>query len=118
MASGFKLCCVLCVSTVAAMFLGMHQSTLLLPSPWAMHVLIGYVTWLVLFRLLLLIQKYLSIKQGIKSFVELIGNVSKYFALSCILTVVHLTAPRSDEQHFILSVQSEHSRWVGTPQNI
>ncbi|XP_040923912.2 putative ferric-chelate reductase 1 isoform X2 [Betta splendens] len=68
---------------VAAMFVGMHQSSLLLPSPWATHVLIGYVTWLASFRLLLLAQKHLSIKRSL----------------------------RSDEQQFILSVQSEPSGW-------
>uniref|UniRef100_A0A7N8Y3V0 Ferric chelate reductase 1 n=1 Tax=Mastacembelus armatus TaxID=205130 RepID=A0A7N8Y3V0_9TELE len=46
------------IMAVAAMFLGMHQSSLLLPQPWAMHVLIGYVTWLALFRFLLLVHKH------------------------------------------------------------
>lgn len=53
-----NLHCVLCVATVVAMFLGTQQSSLLLPQAWATHVLIGYVTWLVSFRLLLLIHKH------------------------------------------------------------
>lgn len=43
---------------VVAMFLGIQQSSLLLPQPWTTHVLIGYVAWLVTFRLLLLLHKH------------------------------------------------------------
>uniref|UniRef100_A0A8C3G7A5 Ferric-chelate reductase 1a n=1 Tax=Cyclopterus lumpus TaxID=8103 RepID=A0A8C3G7A5_CYCLU len=46
------------IMAVAAMFLGIRQSSLPLPQPWATHVLIGYVTWLASFRFLLLIHKY------------------------------------------------------------
>uniref|UniRef100_A0A3Q3GSV8 Ferric chelate reductase 1 n=1 Tax=Labrus bergylta TaxID=56723 RepID=A0A3Q3GSV8_9LABR len=38
------------IMAVIAMSTGMRQSSLLLPQPWATHVLIGYVTWLVSFR--------------------------------------------------------------------
>ncbi|XP_068456856.1 putative ferric-chelate reductase 1 [Clinocottus analis] len=50
------------IMAVAAMFLGMRQSSLPLPQPWATHVLIGYVTWLASFRMLLLIHKHLYTK--------------------------------------------------------
>uniref|UniRef100_A0A8C3AD42 Ferric-chelate reductase 1a n=1 Tax=Cyclopterus lumpus TaxID=8103 RepID=A0A8C3AD42_CYCLU len=39
------------IMAVAAMFLGIRQSSLPLPQPWATHVLIGYVTWLASFRI-------------------------------------------------------------------
>ncbi|XP_040911598.1 putative ferric-chelate reductase 1 [Toxotes jaculatrix] len=55
------------IMAVAAMFLGMRQSSLLLPQPWATHVLIGYVTWLGSFRLLLLIHKHLYVKKSLGS---------------------------------------------------
>ncbi|KAK2843992.1 hypothetical protein Q5P01_010651 [Channa striata] len=55
------------VLAVAAMFLGTRQSSLLLPSPWATHVLIGYVTWLAFFRLLLLSQKHVSFGKSLES---------------------------------------------------
>lgn len=41
------------ILAVTAMFLGVNQSSLLLPSPLATHILIGYVSWLVAFRVLL-----------------------------------------------------------------
>lgn len=58
--------CVTEIMAVAAMGLGMRQSSLLLPQPWATHVLIGYVTLVGLFRFLLLMHKYLLpyIKKG------------------------------------------------------
>uniref|UniRef100_A0A8C6UXG8 Ferric-chelate reductase 1a n=1 Tax=Neogobius melanostomus TaxID=47308 RepID=A0A8C6UXG8_9GOBI len=43
---------------VAAMFLGVGQSSFPLPSSLAIHILIGYVSWLLAFRLLLFIHKY------------------------------------------------------------
>uniref|UniRef100_A0A8C9XB61 Ferric-chelate reductase 1a n=1 Tax=Sander lucioperca TaxID=283035 RepID=A0A8C9XB61_SANLU len=55
------------VTAVAAMFLGMRQSSLLLPQPWATHVLIGYVTWLALFRSLLLMHRHIYIKKCMKT---------------------------------------------------
>ncbi|XP_044224293.1 putative ferric-chelate reductase 1 [Thunnus albacares] len=73
------------IMAVAAMFLGMHQSSLLLPSPWATHVLIGYVTLQASFRflLLMLMHKHLYIK----------------------------TSLGSDDQQGILSDQSQPGRW-------
>ncbi|XP_027132307.1 putative ferric-chelate reductase 1 [Larimichthys crocea] len=53
------------IMAVAAMFLGMRQSSLLLPQPWATYVLIGYVTWLASFRFLLLMDKYHCIKRSV-----------------------------------------------------
>ncbi|TNN22008.1 Ferric-chelate reductase 1 [Liparis tanakae] len=47
------------VMAVAAMFLGMSQSSLPLPQPWVTSVLIGYVAWLASFRILFLIHKHL-----------------------------------------------------------
>ncbi|XP_029309279.1 putative ferric-chelate reductase 1 [Cottoperca gobio] len=52
------------ILAVAAMFLGIRQSSLLLPQPWATHVLIGYVTWLASFRFLLLMHKHLYIQKS------------------------------------------------------
>ncbi|XP_036939226.1 putative ferric-chelate reductase 1 isoform X1 [Acanthopagrus latus] len=52
------------IIAVAAMFLGTSQSSLLLPQPLATHILIGYVTWLSSFRVLLLVHKYLYIKNS------------------------------------------------------
>ncbi|XP_023254024.1 putative ferric-chelate reductase 1 [Seriola lalandi dorsalis] len=52
---------------VAAMFLGTRQSSLLLPQPWATHILIAYVTWLASFRLLLLIHKRFYLKKSLGS---------------------------------------------------
>ncbi|XP_028283839.1 putative ferric-chelate reductase 1 [Parambassis ranga] len=70
------------ILSVAAMFLGIRQSTLLLPFPWATHVLIGYVTWVALLRLLLLMHKHnLYIRKPLES----------------------------DDQQAILSDQSQHS---------
>lgn len=46
------------IMAVAAMFLGMRQSSLLLPSPWATRIMIGYVTWLGSFRFLFLMHKH------------------------------------------------------------
>lgn len=43
---------------VAAMFLGVGQSSLPLPTSFATHILIGYVSWLMAFRLLLFIHKH------------------------------------------------------------
>lgn len=63
---------------VAAMFLGVGQSSLPLPSSLAIHILIGYVSWLVAFRLLLLIHKHF-----------------------------YMTKIRADDQLAILSNQSE-----------
>ncbi|XP_044074561.1 putative ferric-chelate reductase 1 isoform X2 [Siniperca chuatsi] len=71
------------IMAVAAMFLGMLQSSLLLPQPWATHVLIGYVTWLASLRFLLLMHKHLYIKKSLGS----------------------------DDTQAILSDQSEHGRW-------
>ncbi|KAM4728032.1 putative ferric-chelate reductase 1 [Anableps anableps] len=51
------------ILAVAAMFIGIRQSSLPLPLPWATHVLIGYVTWMGSFRLLLLINKYLNVRR-------------------------------------------------------
>ncbi|KAM3604238.1 uncharacterized protein V6R79_008306 [Siganus canaliculatus] len=71
------------ILAVAAMFLGTGQSTLLLPQPWATHVLIGYVAWLASFRILLLAHKYFynqisavrpDDKQGIVSDLSLLGR--------------------------------------------
>uniref|UniRef100_H2STP3 Ferric-chelate reductase 1a n=1 Tax=Takifugu rubripes TaxID=31033 RepID=H2STP3_TAKRU len=42
------------ILAVAAMFLGIRHSSLLLPQPWTTHVLIGYVAWLATFRLSIL----------------------------------------------------------------
>ncbi|KAK5859411.1 hypothetical protein PBY51_020966 [Eleginops maclovinus] len=53
------------VLAVAAMFLGMRQSSLLLPQPWATHVLIGYVVWLASFRFLLLMHKHFYIPKSL-----------------------------------------------------
>ncbi|XP_069367693.1 putative ferric-chelate reductase 1 [Paralichthys olivaceus] len=53
------------ILAVVAMFLGTHQSSLLLPQPWTTHVLIGYVTWLASFRFMLLIHKHLNIKKAL-----------------------------------------------------
>ncbi|XP_078121138.1 putative ferric-chelate reductase 1 isoform X1 [Sander vitreus] len=72
------------IIAVAAMFLGMRQSSLLLPQPWATHVLIGYVTWLALFRLLLLMHRHIYIKKS---------------------------ALGPDDQQAILSDPSEHGCW-------
>ncbi|KAM6919934.1 putative ferric-chelate reductase 1 [Lycodopsis pacificus] len=72
------------IMAVAAMFLGTRQSSLLLPQPWATHVLIGYVTWLASFRFLLLMHKHLHTKE---------------------------TVSGSDDQQAILSDQSEHRHW-------
>lgn len=58
------------VMAVAAMFLGTRQSSLLLPQPLATHVLIGYVTWLASFRILLLIHKHFYIKKPSESDTE------------------------------------------------
>lgn len=63
---------------VVAMFLGVGQSSLPLPSSLASHILIGYVSWLVAFRLLLFIHKYF-----------------------------YMTKIRADDQLAILSNQSE-----------
>ncbi|XP_078028999.1 putative ferric-chelate reductase 1 isoform X1 [Epinephelus lanceolatus] len=71
------------IMAVAAMFLGIRQSSILLPQPWATHVLIGYVAWLASFRVFLLMYTHLYTK-------KLSG---------------------SDDQQAILSDQSEHSRW-------
>ncbi|XP_041659554.1 putative ferric-chelate reductase 1 [Cheilinus undulatus] len=46
------------VLAVITMFMGMRQSSLLLPQPWATHVLIGYVAWMVSFRALFMVQKH------------------------------------------------------------
>uniref|UniRef100_A0A3Q1HH92 Ferric-chelate reductase 1a n=1 Tax=Anabas testudineus TaxID=64144 RepID=A0A3Q1HH92_ANATE len=59
---------------VAAMFLGIRQSSLLLPSPWSSHVLIGYITWLALIRLILLVQKHFCIKRCTKTLIKLFVN--------------------------------------------
>uniref|UniRef100_UPI003AADE7B7 putative ferric-chelate reductase 1 n=1 Tax=Centroberyx gerrardi TaxID=166262 RepID=UPI003AADE7B7 len=72
------------IMAVAAMFLGMRQSSLRLPLPWGMCVLIGYVGWLASFRLLLFLHKHFYIKKP---------------------------ASGSDDQQAILSDQSEPSRW-------
>lgn len=66
------------VMAVAAMFLGVGQSSLPLPSSLATHILIGYVSWLMAFRLLLFIHKHF-----------------------------YLTKFRADDQRAILSNQSE-----------
>lgn len=58
---------VLCVTAVAAIFLGTKQSSLLLPQPWSTHVLIGYVAWLASLRILLLIHKHFHLKRCKKS---------------------------------------------------
>ncbi|XP_071348486.1 putative ferric-chelate reductase 1 [Trachinotus anak] len=71
------------IMAVVAMFLGMRQSSLLLPQPWATHVLIGYVVWLASFRLLLLIHKHFYINKSLGS----------------------------DDQQGILSDQSEFRSW-------
>ncbi|XP_051267523.1 putative ferric-chelate reductase 1 isoform X2 [Dicentrarchus labrax] len=71
------------IMAVAAMFLGMRQSSLLLPQPWATHVLIGYVMWLASFRIFLLMHKHLYIKKS----------------------------QESDDTQGILSDQSEHRHW-------
>ncbi|XP_074508451.1 putative ferric-chelate reductase 1 [Sebastes fasciatus] len=71
------------IMAVAAMFLGTRQSSLLLPQPWATHVLIGYVTWLASFRFLLLMHKHLYIKKSLGA----------------------------DDQQAILSDQSVHGFW-------
>ncbi|XP_071384389.1 putative ferric-chelate reductase 1 [Centroberyx affinis] len=71
------------IMAVAAMFLGMRQSSLLLPLPCAMSVLIGYVCWLASFRLLLFLHKHFYIKKP----------------------------SGSDDQQAILPDQSELSRW-------
>lgn len=63
---------------VAAMFLGVSQSSLPLPSSLAIHILIGYVSWLMAFRLLLFIHKHF-----------------------------YVTKFRADDQRAILSDQSE-----------
>ncbi|KAM9349345.1 putative ferric-chelate reductase 1 [Symphorus nematophorus] len=52
------------IMAVAAMFLGTHQSSLLLPQPWATHILLGYVTWLASFRFLLLMHKHIYTKRS------------------------------------------------------
>uniref|UniRef100_A0A3Q3LSU9 Ferric chelate reductase 1 n=1 Tax=Mastacembelus armatus TaxID=205130 RepID=A0A3Q3LSU9_9TELE len=70
------------IMAVAAMFLGMHQSSLLLPQPWAMHVLIGYVTWLALFRFLLLVHKH-----HIKKFRCLCPSILLLFMLATVTLV-------------------------------
>ncbi|KAM4623659.1 putative ferric-chelate reductase 1 [Polymixia lowei] len=72
------------IMAVAAMFLGMRQSSLLLPLPSAMFVLIGYVGWLAFFRLLLSLHKHGYIKKPIVS---------------------------DDDQQKILSGQSEPGHW-------
>lgn len=46
------------IMAVATMFLGVNQSALHLPSPLATHILIGYVSWLLAFRILLFIHKH------------------------------------------------------------
>ncbi|XP_045908855.1 putative ferric-chelate reductase 1 isoform X2 [Micropterus dolomieu] len=72
------------IMAVASMFLGMRQPSLLLPQPWATHVLIGYVTWLGSFRFLLLMQKHFYINKSLGS----------------------------DDTQGILSDQSERGHWV------
>ncbi|XP_076601131.1 putative ferric-chelate reductase 1 [Chaetodon auriga] len=72
------------ILAVATMFLGTHQSSLLLPQPWATHVLIGYVTWLASFRILLLMHKHLYFKKSLGS----------------------------DDTQGTLSDQSEYAQWV------
>ncbi|XP_070775640.1 putative ferric-chelate reductase 1 [Enoplosus armatus] len=72
------------IMAVAAMFLGMRQSSLLLPQPWATHVLIGYVVWLASFRSLLWAHEHLHIKKA---------------------------AVGSDDTQAILSDQSGRGRW-------
>uniref|UniRef100_A0A3B4TFR5 Putative ferric-chelate reductase 1 n=1 Tax=Seriola dumerili TaxID=41447 RepID=A0A3B4TFR5_SERDU len=67
---------------VAAMFLGTSQSSLLLPQPWATHVLIAYVTWVASFRLLLLIHKRFYLKKCRETFVKLIGSFMKSIILA------------------------------------
>uniref|UniRef100_A0A3B4X6P2 Putative ferric-chelate reductase 1 n=1 Tax=Seriola lalandi dorsalis TaxID=1841481 RepID=A0A3B4X6P2_SERLL len=74
---------------VAAMFLGTRQSSLLLPQPWATHILIAYVTWLASFRLLLLIHKRFYLKKCRETFMKLIVN-SGSFVKSIILAVLAL----------------------------
>uniref|UniRef100_A0A3Q1ERG9 Putative ferric-chelate reductase 1 n=1 Tax=Acanthochromis polyacanthus TaxID=80966 RepID=A0A3Q1ERG9_9TELE len=51
--SVFLIQLTLCCLAVAAMFLGVIQTSLTLPSPWATHVLIGYVVWVVSLRVAL-----------------------------------------------------------------
>ncbi|XP_072296615.1 ferric-chelate reductase 1-like [Eucyclogobius newberryi] len=65
---------------VAAMFLGVGQSSLPLPSSLATHILIGYVSWMMAFRLLLLIHKHF-----------------------------YMTKFRADDQRTLLSDQSDDS---------
>ncbi|KAM3865653.1 putative ferric-chelate reductase 1 [Diretmus argenteus] len=72
------------IMAVAAMFLGMRQSSLLLTLPVAMSVLIGYVCWLASFRLLLFLRQHLFIKKP---------------------------ASVSDDQQAILPDQSQPGRW-------
>nr|XP_046265658.1 putative ferric-chelate reductase 1 [Scatophagus argus] len=72
------------IMAVAAMFLGMRQSSLLLPQPLATYVLIGYVTWLASFRVFLFIHKHLDVKKLL----------------------------RSDDAQGILSDQSEQGYWM------
>lgn len=62
MCSLMKCKAVLCPA-VATMFLGIPQSSLLLPQPWTTHVLIGYVAWLATFRVLLLLHKHFYAKR-------------------------------------------------------
>lgn len=71
---------------VAALFLGIRQSSLLLPQPWTTHVLIGYVAWLATFRLLLLLHKHFFVSPA---------------------------APELDAKQCILSGSALLHRWVG-----
>ncbi|XP_075993287.1 putative ferric-chelate reductase 1 [Genypterus blacodes] len=72
------------IMAVAAMFLGMRQTSLLLPLAWAGNALIGYVCWTASFRLLLWIHK----QQYCKGFMT-----------------------RSEDQQIFGSDQSQPGRW-------
>ncbi|XP_056912613.1 putative ferric-chelate reductase 1 [Takifugu flavidus] len=71
------------ILAVAAMFLGIRHSSLLLPQPWTTHVLIGYVAWLATFRVLLFLHKHFYGKRS----------------------------PESEDTQCILSSSSLMSRW-------
>uniref|UniRef100_A0A3Q3XRL5 Cytochrome b561 domain-containing protein n=1 Tax=Mola mola TaxID=94237 RepID=A0A3Q3XRL5_MOLML len=72
------------LTAVAAMFLGMRQSSLFLPQPWTTYVLIVYVIWLASFRILFLIHKHFHFNRCMKTsiwFIYLFFNSKFRFLL-------------------------------------
>ncbi|XP_018535155.2 LOW QUALITY PROTEIN: putative ferric-chelate reductase 1 [Lates calcarifer] len=95
------------IVAVAAMFLGTRQSSLLLPQPWATHVLIGYVTWLVSLRILLLIE-HIYIKQLLRTDdqVAILSDQSKPSCLGSFTKSLILAALALGNSGFLMALLS------------